>query len=301
MVPNKQSISPNMVKIVIAIIGLGGTICVAIATVVAAIIPTISRTNETQLTQVAEAIPPIITTARETQPTEMQTPQSNLVENTPLNNTSATETPKPTEKPTETPLPTPSEKMLYEADWSTGLNGWNGSPDWKTVSGMLVNDGTGNFPSSGIITPPFNASDISDFAIETEMQVFRPPETCAVHFGIIVRARQPEGRLTGYMLGRRNTFCSVPSDGDILIALYEGPNKAWDVGALAELELQGDSKWHKYRFEIQGNIFRVYLDGVLAVEAVDNRFLDGGSLLMYSAPSTVLNVRSFKILELPSP
>jgi hypothetical protein len=39
-------------------------------------------------------------------------------------------------------------RVLYTADWSTGLDGWAGSGDWKTLRGVLLNDGT-----SGSRTP----------------------------------------------------------------------------------------------------------------------------------------------------
>ena len=43
------------------------------------------------------------------------------------------------------PTPTSAQQikpgdLLYQADWSAGMNAWVGSKDFKTVSGMLVSD-----------------------------------------------------------------------------------------------------------------------------------------------------------------
>jgi hypothetical protein len=46
----------------------------------------------------------------------------------------ATSVPNPT--PTPVPTPTPTHKpgdVLYQADWSNGMNGWAGTPDWNHV------------------------------------------------------------------------------------------------------------------------------------------------------------------------
>lgn len=40
-------------------------------------------------------------------------------------------------------LSTAELDLLYQADWSGGLNGWAGGDGWKTLNGLLLNDGTG--------------------------------------------------------------------------------------------------------------------------------------------------------------
>src|SRR5438552_59979 len=79
--------------------------------------------------------------------------------------------PTPTPSPTPTPLPQPGT-VLYRADWSSGLNGWAGGDDWKTSSGLLLNDGT---QSNSIILAPYNPGNdnIADYAVETVIQFVR--------------------------------------------------------------------------------------------------------------------------------
>jgi hypothetical protein len=55
-------------------------------------------------------------------------------------------TPSPTRvTPTQEPTPTPKvgdDVPVYQADWSNGMNGWAGTPDWKHVPGMVLSDGS---------------------------------------------------------------------------------------------------------------------------------------------------------------
>jgi hypothetical protein len=40
--------------------------------------------------------------------------------------------PTATPQPTNTPSAPQPDQLLYQADWSSGFNGWTASPDWKT-------------------------------------------------------------------------------------------------------------------------------------------------------------------------
>src|SRR5689334_10044113 len=62
------------------------------------------------------------------------------------------------------------QNVLYQADWSNGMDGWSGSGGWKTVGGMLVNDGTNDDPSLWI-PAPYEPGSITDYAIEAEIQL----------------------------------------------------------------------------------------------------------------------------------
>lgn len=91
----------------------------------------------------AVLIPPLLSNHLQSSP---QAALSN-----PTNAPAPTATPTSAPTPTATPiLPTPTSTppprpgtVLYQADWSNGLNGWVGAPDWKAAYGMLVDDGSG--------------------------------------------------------------------------------------------------------------------------------------------------------------
>lgn len=67
--------------------------------------------------------------------------------------------------------------ILYQADWSKGMDGWAGSSDWKvsTEKAMLLNDGSAS-PCSAqpgpTIVAPYSVK-IADYAVEAKIQILR--------------------------------------------------------------------------------------------------------------------------------
>lgn len=200
-------------------------------------------------------------------------------------------TPSPTEKPpptatltftytpppsTDTPSPTEAT-ILYQADWSGGLNGWFGSQDWKTVDGMLVSDGT-NGSVRLSITAPAALNTIDDYAVEAEIQVVRALGCSS--FGVVARI---DGKGGGYQAGIN--YCE-----------FKGA-AFWQMLDLGYKEFQPGSGWHTYRLEVQGNNLKFLIDEALALETSDNRYLSGGQVGLWS-DEVQLNIRSFKVIKL---
>ena len=83
------------------------------------------------------------------------------------------QTPVPaTRQPSPTATPFPAGTILYQANWSHGLAGWQGTHGWKMVQGQLESNSSG----SATFTVPYRLS-VSDYAIEVRIQVVRsmPP------------------------------------------------------------------------------------------------------------------------------
>jgi len=209
----------------------------------------------------------------------------------------------PTKVPTVSTSITPTREpqagaVLYEADWSQGMNGWTGSLDWKTVNGMLVNDGTGQFPKSGLIKSPFQP-DNANYAVEAEIQAIDSSNTsggCAARFGIIVRAQQQQEQLAGYLAGHTSSNCS-DSGSTIAIASWESSADLRNISPLVIGRFAKDTDWHKYRVEVQGDTIRLIIDDLFVLGTADIRFLAPGLIALWS-DSTAINVRSFKVIEL---
>ena len=70
-----------------------------------------------------------------------------------------------------TPPPGGTGAVLYAADWSSGMGGWVGDPAWKTLRGVLLNDGTGG---GDAILAPYDTGSLADYAIEAKIRVTRP-------------------------------------------------------------------------------------------------------------------------------
>jgi hypothetical protein len=204
-----------------------------------------------------------------------------------------TSTPGPTStpRPTNTPVPSPTATStpepgtaMYEADTDGGLDEWNGPTDWKHLNGMLVNDGYND--SAGVwIAAPYAPRD-SDYAVEAEIQLIS--SYCAdgggsqyESFGIVLRSTDVD---SGYWVG-------VDCDGFGAISL--GSNFCCD--RLGNQNFAADLDWHTMRAEVEGNVIRLYIDGSLLLEVSDNRFLESGSIGLWTYGVQV-NVRGFRVI-----
>jgi hypothetical protein len=157
---------------------------------------------------------------------------------------SSTPTPEP---PTETPVPpTPTAKIgyvIYEADWSQGMNGWAGVGGWKALKGKLINDGS-NLDGGVWTIAPYQPGkyDIADYAVEAEFQVVNHSNPQFDGFGIVTRGGEHIGYRvgidgnTGY-LGGPMIAARIIRDGD------EVKKATFDPG----------SDWNKFRVEVNGN------------------------------------------------
>jgi hypothetical protein len=95
----------------------------------------------------------------------------------------------PTDIPTATPRPKPGD-VLYQANWSSGLNGWVGESDWQSLNGTLVN--TGQCCGDSTILAPYNPGvlGLTDYAVQAQIQYVSDPSGTSA-FGIVVRSPSP--------------------------------------------------------------------------------------------------------------
>lgn len=184
----------------------------------------------------------------------------------------------PTVAPTATPAPT----VLYQADWSTGLDGWVGSPDWKVQNGMLVSDGT-NQPSAAAgptILAPYQLTASGNFAIEIKLQA----PTDGNFDPLLFHGSATANGWQGYKL----TVCGGCKDLRITSDDFN------DVQGKASFD--PGTTWHTYRVEVRGPAMTVIVDGTTLFTANDSRFSSGEQVGIKS--STQLMVSSFKITSL---
>jgi hypothetical protein len=176
----------------------------------------------------------------------------------------------------------------YRADWSTGMNGWVTSSDWKVVQGMLVNDGGGSSQDLTAMAPDIFGS-VKDFLVEAEIQLVRYNFTFAESFGLIVRSSNEGG---GYGVGHCAGDCgeSINERVGTVIAIDGSgfiKNAPFDPGTI----------WHTYRAEVRGNEIRLIIDGTLMVKTVDNRFLESGRIGLWCDHAQI-NVKNFVVAPL---
>ncbi len=196
------------------------------------------------------------------------------------------------------PIPSPSAVMsvassgtvLYEADWTGGLSGWTGPSDWKTLNGMLLNDGTNESiqPIAAPYQPP-----TPDYAIETEVQILKAAYSPPGHsFGLVARYT---GENESYTAGVREDAVGNKLAGIADLSARWGPDFTEGVGTSQVFDPGED--WHTYRLELKGNTLKLLVDGSVLVQGTDNRFLSAGRVGLWSQ-GYQLQVRSFKVIAL---
>ena len=187
--------------------------------------------------------------------------------------------------PTPTPAPKPPPgTVLYEADWSSGLNGWPGIYGWKVLGGALLNDGT-NGEKTNWVAAPYEPglADVSDYAVEAEIQLVAEPG--CVTFGVVARDMYQ----VGIRLAWNPFYCNYGDEAMIRLVGSGDP--------IAAMAYTRDMEWHTYRVEVKGNTIKLVIDGASIVETADNRYLTGGKVGLWSVNGQI-SVRSFKVIAL---
>jgi hypothetical protein len=164
-------------------------------------------------------------------------------------------------------------RVLFEADWSTGLDDWGAGPEWSVVDGVLSFDGSS--PGSIAYAPP---PATSDYAVETEVQVAPGARDGFAIFlrqliAIEYRATIDEGKATIETGGRFRR-------------------------SLASVDLDPGTDWHRYRFEARDRQFRLMIDGVCVLEA-EGATVSTNTGAYHTGIRTgqgIVRVRSFKII-----
>src|SRR5207249_1859120 len=68
----------------------------------------------------------------------------------------------------------PAGTVLYQADWSQGLDGWPGTAGWKQFRGLLINDGSESNRDRWVKAPYVpGTAGIDDYAVEAEIQLVK--------------------------------------------------------------------------------------------------------------------------------
>lgn len=202
-----------------------------------------------------------------------------------------TATPSPTVAPTPSPTPvpptpTPAPKagdILYQSDQS--WSGWSGSKEWTVLNGTLTNDGTG-YPGAPTIIAPYEIG-VSDYAVEASIQVVHWNTCCYSEYAMVVRASNQNGSWGGYSIGDdlQGPVAEIAADpGNFRSIISTAP-------------FNPGSGIHTYRVEVKGNRIKLFVDGGIKCDIVDNTYLSGNQIGFWSY-GVQLSISSFKIIAL---
>lgn len=181
-------------------------------------------------------------------------------------------TPTPTASPAATATPT----MLYQADWSKGLAGWNATAGWSVVNGALQSD-TGDKRS---VTIPYQPST-QDYTVEFDLQVLDIPRDG----GYYMLTATPSASLSGYSAGvysLRQPGVPRPNGDHPTISTLIVPQDAQDAASVANSvkDFEPGDSVRTYRIMVQANAALFYVDGrfFTSAESTQSKHLAPGPL-----------------------
>lgn len=202
-------------------------------------------------------------------------------------------TPSPQTQQTAPAMPTataqPAGTILYQANWSHGLDGWQAAHGWKVDAGKLLVDSTANTT----VTAPYRPAT-PNYAIEARIQVVRFLQSAAQFWIFANDAPGQDGYIAGVIsLGPPG----IGSSGYAGFA-QAAPNAVDITKGFSQSDFEPGYNLRTYRVEVQGNELSYYIDGVRIDSTYSTKpALSTGPLGILS-DGLVLQVSSFTITAL---
>ena len=184
--------------------------------------------------------------------------------------------------------------VLYQANWSHGLDGWKGSSDWSVVQGNL--QGVVSSDASSIIAPYM--PDITNYTVEATIRVVRLFYKNGGYYSIFA---SPTSSKDGYQGGVSDLKGPGPrpNGSNAQLQIFIDPMAHMAPGSFQPSDNDPKTLWHSYRVDVQGNEAVLSVDGNEAHSAasIQTDTLSNGPLGI-SCGMVVLQVSSFRILAL---
>lgn len=216
-------------------------------------------------------------TATDVPPTETPTPVAPTA-------TATVATPEPT--PT-VPAPTPppaAGTLAYEADWSTGDDGWDLTDGWAIQGGNLVTTSAAAEP----LLSPFDVQQ-ADYAVEIEM-VITNLNNCDERAGVFARITEGSTPAGAVLVGYAGSVCD--DEWHIESVLED------DRESLADGARPLATGSHVYRLEVAGQRIRLFIDNTFVGEATDDRWDETGGAGIYIDGDLNISVTAFRVYTL---
>jgi hypothetical protein len=196
------------------------------------------------------------------------------------------------------PQATPAAQALYQADWSHGMDGWQGDPVWRATGGVLttVNSSAttrGQDTLEGMIFAPYVPPAGVAYAVEAEIRI-RNAVSEIGGAGVFAKADASNDAYNGgYHAGNE-----LPENQLLMLGNHHQGDSFWSgVPGRAFRVVAMDNEWHVYRLEVNGNSLAFRFDGDLIARVDDAEFQTGTRLGLYTA-SYQVDARGFTVLGL---
>lgn len=197
-------------------------------------------------------------------------------------------------KPTATPTPSVAPgTILYQADWSHGLDGWKNTGGWSVEQGML--QGVSNNLNGISITAPY-IPKVANYAVEARIRVVRLILKNGGFYSIF--ATQQPGA-DGYQAGVSDLKGPGPrpNGSNAQLQIYIEPFSHTNV--FHPNDNDPKTLWHTYQVNVQNGTAALYVNGIefTSVYSTVTNSLSNGPLGI-SCGLVVLQVSSFRIIAL---
>jgi hypothetical protein len=179
----------------------------------------------------------------------------------------------------------PAGSVLYQADWSQGLVGWQASEGWRVMNGILQSYGGSKLS----ITIPYEPT-VPNYAIEFRLQIVNVPGSG----DFLTLSADPAAGKDGYVATIFNLLKPGPRTSGLapqLTTLID-PENHMDTEDAQVRDYDPGSVWKTYRVEVSGPHVVFIIDDARLSQAVSTktdtlsqgpiRFLCGGVLLRIS-------------------
>lgn len=210
--------------------------------------------------------------------------------------------PSPTHIQSQTSTPTttihlsptnpPAGIVLYQADWSHGLNGWQ-AHGWKVVQRQLETDANG----ISIFTLPYKPL-VLNYALEIRIRVVRLVKLSGGLFSLV--APRLPGK-DGYTAGVNNFVGSAtrPNGSHPAAQVFLASSAAPVQGTGRPIDYEPGLGWHTYRVEVLDNQVSLLSDGVslVSVSSSQTDTLSNGPI-EFKSNLLILRISSLRILTL---
>ncbi len=166
-----------------------------------------------------------------------------------------TSTTQPLQRATATPSTVPKGTLLYKANWSRGLAGWQGAHGWEIKQGQL----TTQSDDPVAITIPYTIT-IPNYAIEARVRIVRLLHRDGGYFSIFTK---PTTNKDGYQAGVSDLKGTEPrpNGSHAQVHAFIDPMSSMAPNSFEPVDYEPHFDWHTYRVEIQDNQASIFIDG----------------------------------------
>lgn len=203
--------------------------------------------------------------------------------------------------------------VIYQADWSQNVTGWQPvqgpaglqNPtdwQWKWVnSGMLGSDGSSASNDTYTIWAP-QLSLPRNYSVEATIAFIRTTNYTGYAYGVVVRG---DGNTSGYEVGAAenngNFYCGAYNVAYVFVMSGNDGNidqNACQLGTwLQTVNYTVDTDTHTFRIDVIANTITLYIDGNKMLTTTDNTYLDPGQVGLCDIYAQI-DVQSFKVIAL---